>query len=236
MGNFPIAELIYLLPLFLHSPDIFPKKTVTFSFPRLITNWLIMPAPPYPSDDEIVRLLRSDEGKSVEKGIGFLCSKYRLLVEGIVRRLGGDLSQDVGSVLDDTALAVREQVRNGHWNEVRSKLKTWFYSIAWHTEQNILRKRPHREMPVGGTGQLDSLLTNQYVDLMEQDDDFQKRVAAAILKLGKPCQEILWQHLIEDKPLKEIGEQKGLSYDAVKKKHSRCKQQLRELLRDEFNW
>ena len=64
--------------------------------------------------------------------------------------------------------------------------------------------------------------------------EVREKVAAAIQQLDDTCQQILKKFWLEDKSMKEIGEEMETTVDAAKQRNHRCMKKLRDLLKADF--
>ncbi len=183
------------------------------------------------SDEEVIRCLQSSDKRQVEAATAFLLERHEQMIHGLVRKRGGNVAEDVYPVLHDATAALIQKVQSGEFENGRTKLSTYLYAIARNTLNNRLRKR-HFE-----TQQLQEqfpLLSFNDVEKAMEDKEKKEKIAAAILKLDKPCQKVLLDYWWEGKSLKEIAEEMGKSHDATKQRHHRCIQRLRELLKNDL--
>ena len=192
------------------------------------------------SEEEIVLRLRSGDARQEAEAIRYVQRQYRGLVIQLVRKLGGDLAQDVPDVLNDATAATVRQVQNGVFQLNRAKLSTYFRAIAENILRNILRERRNRrEVSMPEIPALKPAFTLSEAEKSMNSEEARKKVAAAIRKLDKPCRQVLEQYWLKEQSLREIGEDMGKTEDAVKKLHQRCKERLRALLgndlKDLFN-
>jgi RNA polymerase sigma factor (sigma-70 family) len=183
------------------------------------------------TDEEVIRRLRSSNRRLVEDATAFLLEQHEPMIHALVRQKGGDNDEDVNPVLHDAVIALVQKVKSGEFDNGRTKLSTYLYAIARNTLNNQLRKR-HFE-----TQKLQEhfpLLSFNDVEKTMEDKEKKEKIAAAILKLDKPCQKVLFDYWWEGKSLKEIADEMGKSQDAVKQRHHRCIQRLRDLLENDL--
>ncbi len=186
------------------------------------------------SDQEIIRQLTSTNHREVEAGVKYLLDQFRGLVRDLVKNQKDCALPDIEPILHDATTDLVQNVQVGKYQPGRSSLSTYFYAIAKHKLLNLARYRQRRKEI-----QNEDKLTQQ-IDNIEIEDSYlmseevRKKLAAAIAKLNKPCQQILIEYWLEERPLKEIGQEMGLSFSAIKKRHQRCKQHLRDILGEDF--
>ncbi len=189
--------------------------------------------PPTPklTDEEVVQQIRNGSKTELDNVVRYLHQRFQGLVAKIVGRLGGDLKDDTAYVLNDSLLVLIKKIHDGTYEQGRSSLSTYFYSIAEKQLLNRLRKKQRHlrksELPA-------PLLMLNDVEEKTNSKEVKEKIAEAFKQLDEPCQQVLLKFWIEDKSMKEISEELGIQVDAAKQRNRRCMKKLRDLLENDF--
>jgi RNA polymerase sigma factor (sigma-70 family) len=183
------------------------------------------------SDDEVIRSLRSSNRRLVEDATKFLLKEHVGMIHDLVRQKGADVTNDVKPLLNYSVAALVKKVQSGEFENKRTKLSTYLYAIARNILNTQLRNRHFETQKL--QEQLPLLSFNDLEKTMEEKEKKEK-VAAAILKLDKLDQKVLFDYWWKEKSLKEIAKEMGISQDATKQRHHRCIKRLRKLLENEL--
>lgn len=183
------------------------------------------------TDEELVQQIRNGSKTELDSIVRYLHQRFQGLVAQIVGRFGGDLEDDTAYVLNDSLLVLIKKIHDGSYEEGRSSLSTYFYSIAEKQLLNRLRKKQRqarsRKLPA-------PLLILNDVEEKTNSKEVKEKIAAAFKQLDEPCQQVLRKFWIEDKSMKEISEEMDISVDAAKQRNHRCMKKLRDLLENDF--
>lgn len=105
-----------------------------------------------------------------------------------------------------------------------SSEKTWLTRIAINCCKNIQRKRQVCGFPVGGT--LDSMCGEQELDAVLEKE----ALSEAVRQLKESDQLAIQQYYYQERPVRELAEENGISEAAVHQRLSRARRKLKLLL------
>ena len=184
------------------------------------------------SDEEIIHQVLNGNKAEQNSLVQYLYQRYTGMVVQLIHRLGGSPAEDTAIILDDSLIIFLDKISDGTYQSDRSSLSTYFYSIAEKKMLNRLRKRRRREKN-GAALPPTHLMLNDVEEKMNSKE-VREKVAAAIQQLDDTCQQILKKFWLEDKSMKEIGEEMETTVDAAKQRNHRCMKKLRDLLKADF--
>jgi RNA polymerase sigma-70 factor (ECF subfamily) len=201
-----------------------------------------------PRDSESVELMRAVEGQE-GPGIPDLLDRHRERLRRMVacrmdRRLASRL--DPSDVVQETFIHARQKLP-AYLREPRLPIYPWLRSIAW--ERLIQLRRHHvrcskravdREQPSGPplpqaspVRPIDSLVasgTSPSGRLMREEA--RAALMAALDRMSAQDREVLALRYLEQRPLEDVAVALGLGLSAVKMRHLRALQRLREMMPD----
>ena len=186
------------------------------------------------SDEDIILKIKRGTSKDEHEVVAFLMQSYRGLVHSIVLRPGLGSSEDAQDILNDAISDLLNQVRSETFELHNTRLSTFFYALAKNRWLNVLRKRSRQliftnveESELNNGKESEEALTGLIAD--EQKNAVHK----ALRKLENPCFTILYNYWIKDMKLRDIAVELGVTEEAVKKRHERCRKKLKALLRQD---
>ncbi|MEA5401354.1 sigma-70 family RNA polymerase sigma factor [Arcicella sp. DC2W] len=138
----------------------------------------------------------------------------------------GLVEDELLDVYQDTIIALIENIRKGHLNNLQVELKTYLFSVGKY----LIFKR------MNSIKKTDTIIENLPKDFVWEDFDDEKeellsKISTNLKLLGEQCYKILTLFYYEEKKLDEI--QKTLKYenkDVLKSQKSRCLNHLKKLL------
>lgn len=181
---------------------------------------------------DILRLLRSGDPRARGRAIEVLSKCYETRVCHLVQRLAPQLT-DPRQIWHDTVLGFEKKVISGDFNEAYD---FWplLKSIAEHKIKDAIRSDQRRKqnndayqsyLLPQNDGVLNptekALFNEEMIDLM----------AKALQQLDPACRNLLKRYWFDGVALKDlIDELDSPSEDALKQRHKRCRDKLRQIL------
>lgn len=173
------------------------------------------------NESHIIELLKNGD----EKTIHFIYNEYKsgFLLFASKYKLDKD---DLLDIYQDSVIALCENAKKGNLDEIKSSIKTYFFSIGKYMIYSRLKKKNQ-------TAPFENIDNFQFEweDLDEDTTNNQLVILREAFKvLGEQCQKILTLFYYEDKKLEEITKlMKYENKDVAKSQKSRCIKKLKEL-------
>jgi RNA polymerase sigma factor (sigma-70 family) len=178
-----------------------------------------------PDDDELIRMLKSGDSRQTDLALMVMAEHWEGMVWKIAAQEGSP--ERVRDTLNDALLILLEQVKGDHYRAEESSLSTWFYSIArnsWRKWKRDVQARNVLEHAVPPPASLHSEQREK-----EGENPKLETMVEALEKLQPECLQMLRKFWYEDQSLQSIAHELGITEDAVKKRHQRCKEKLRKI-------
>jgi RNA polymerase sigma factor (sigma-70 family) len=182
-------------------------------------------------EERLIKMISSGEERQVNDAAAEISRLSWNMVAKIVR-IGGGTDHDVQTIIDDAILALFKIVQAGSFDPGRASLKTLFYRIAKNKWLDELDRRFGHAAPL-------TPLTNEYEDIRDFSQNridtqlFTKEEEAAmdraLAQLSPECRELFIMVYNKGISLRAVAERLGISESAVKKRHQRCKEKLRNI-------
>lgn len=187
------------------------------------------------TDDEwekLVQQLSSGNERTVNEAALALREQSKAMVAVIVKFKNGT-KEEFDTVLNDTITSVIRILQKGRYEKERANLTTLIYTIAKHKWLTILKDRhkngsilvPIHHLPEHPLAHRKNPIE---INLFSQEE--KERIRWAIRQLNPKDRMLIEKKYLEGVSLRVIAEQLAISEDAVKKRHERCKQKLKEIL------
>ncbi len=138
-------------------------------------------------------------------------------------------------IVQEAYVALCDSLKNG------AKIKNyraWLYSVALNCgNKEIKNKRRRNEYDFADNEEKDAVLANSlayepdYVENMVTDEMIEERAAQIISSLDSEDRSLYTEYYCKRKTLKRIADESGISTAAVKKRHSRLKQKLKDKIK-----
>ena len=186
------------------------------------------------TDDEwemLEQQLNSGNERTVNEAAFALREQYKDLVALIVKFRNGT-NEDLNTVLNDTVHSIIEILKKGGYEKEKANLTTLFYSIAKNKWLTTLKDRRsngklNRMVRSLSDGSGDPWKNPIELNLFSQEE--KERIRWAIRQLKEEDRLLIERKYLDGIPLIVIAEQLGISENAVKKRHERCKRKLKEI-------
>jgi RNA polymerase sigma factor (sigma-70 family) len=173
------------------------------------------------NESQIIELLK----KGDEKTIHFLYTEYKpgFLLFAAKYNLAKD---DLLDVYQDAIVALCENAKKGNLDELKSAVKTYFFTIGKYMIYARLKKN-NKTTPYENIDNFDF----EWEDLEEDKTNVQLiSLREAFKELGEQCKKVLTLFYYEEKKLEEITQlMKYENKDVAKSQKSRCIKTLKEL-------
>ncbi len=180
---------------------------------------------PMNTDEEFLRLLRSEEAREMEKGMKKLYQSYFQNISNFITQNSGSL-EDAEDVFQEGILVLFNQVKDQNF-VLTSKLKNYFYSICRYAWLNKLKQsgiRIEELKDFGEPTQMDDLAFKN-MELSEE----KKAMLELLQQLGEDCQQLLLHYYYDRFNLKEIAVRMDYASDeVVENKKAKCLKQLKQ--------
>ncbi|MCB0560851.1 MAG: sigma-70 family RNA polymerase sigma factor [Lewinellaceae bacterium] len=183
------------------------------------------------TDKELVDMLCSEDEKGQRTALLYMEKHWKPLAYDIVINQGNGRREYAEGLYDEAVSDLVLLVRNGTFIQKKSKLSTFFYGILKNKWRKFFRDvlgKQQKEKEAYGK------LPNAWLVSVEEQLIERERVKAtadAIAQLDKGCRQLILDFWFKEKSIREISEELAVSDSAVKKRHERCKDKLREVLR-----
>lgn len=174
------------------------------------------------NEDQIIELLK----KGDEKTIHYIYNEYKpgFLLFAAKYNLAKD---DLLDVYQDAIVALCENARKGNLDELKSALKTYFFSIGKYMIYALMKKE-NKTIPFES---IDNF------NFEWEDDDGEDAINVELIKLretfkllGEQCKKVLTLFYYEERKLEEITQlMEYENKNVAKSQKSRCIKQLKEL-------
>lgn len=205
------------------------------------------PPPPAPSKTEMPVTENSENGKNGAYDIDKLLSGDHLAFEHLVREETPRLlrmlirilrnEEDAKSIVQETFLIAYQRM---HTFRSESKFTTWLYSIGIYQARMSLRKKrrqrslqeaeKERLFPQCAWGSYRERYDSWTPELVAESQERARLVRESLEKLPENYREVITLRDMEDLSAKEVSDLVGISDGAVRVRHHRARQALRELL------
>lgn len=181
------------------------------------------------NDQELIRMILSEETKLIDQAVSIMWEKYHDLVANLVGKWGG-IDLDKVSILHDSLLALIDKIQNGTYDSKRASLKTLFNKIARnkcidHFEKK--KKNSISEFDENYHNPDRNKISPAEENLISKED--RQKMLQALKQLNPECRDLFFMKYNQGITLRYIGEILGISEAAVKKRHERCKKKLKSL-------
>ena len=183
------------------------------------------------SDDEIIRLILSNNKADREKAATYLITHYAAAIHAMVLNMTNGYL-DSGIIVTDTVQDLIKAVRKGNYDPGKGTLEK--YSLGICKLKILAAVRRRKERPEVYTNQLEEVRASS----SEKEDSpdqlmFNKELRAAmkeaLKKLDPDCRELIERYWYKGEQLKDIAKDLGISEAAIKKRHERCRKKLKTI-------
>ncbi len=187
--------------------------------------------PQHLTDKEIVDMLCSEDEKSKRPALLFMEEQWKPFAYQVVVKHGNGEREQAEGIYDEAVSELILLIRNGKYIREKSRLSTFFYGIIqnkWRKYSRDIIAKQQKQQEAS-----EKLPGSPQVSAEERliEEERAKAVADAIAQLDKSCRRLILDFWFEGKSLREIAGKLEVSGSAVKKRHERCKEKLREKLR-----
>ncbi len=179
------------------------------------------------TESEILVALKNDD-KSVLKSV-YLEHKSGFI--GFAKTYNID-SEDALDIYQDAIIALRENALKGHLVNLKSKLKTYLFSIGKYMFYKRLKekKKLHLVLSIEEKNDFDEL---KITDIDYNFSTRQRQLQIAFNSLGTQCKALLSLFYMRGFTLDEIVEELNYnSKDVAKSQKSRCLKSLKKIISD----
>lgn len=185
----------------------------------------------FKQDHILIEEIRTGEPRHFNAAIHQLYEQNRARVAKIVR-IGGGTEEDVQMILNDAVLVLLRKVQTGDFDPGRAKLSTLLFTIAkfkWLDElkrrystnesqvklnEGVARPQPNLENPIES-------------GIFSQEE--RQKIRHALQQLDPGCRKLFELKYLQGISLRVLAENFGISEDAMKQRHRRCKQRLKRI-------
>lgn len=181
--------------------------------------------------EKLVQQLNNGNERAVNEAAVAIRNAAREMVQKVVR-LGNGSAEDVNTVLNDTVTDLITILQKERYEPEKAKLTTLIYSIAKNKWLTILRLRHPPSVDRAST-ELEKHATDPWknpIELHLFSKEERRLVRQAILQLEAEDRILIEKKYLEGVSLRIIADQLGISEQAVKKRHERCKKKMRQFL------
>jgi len=175
-----------------------------------------------PADNEVILGILNGSKDTLNK----LYTSYFPMILQMVLSNSGD-EDDAKDVFQESVIVLYNKVKVGNF-ELRSKLKTFIYSVCYRL---WLKRLKLKGKSTNNVEELDKLVAveNDLEQHEEKDKQF-KQMEKALQFLGEPCKTIIEDYYMKDRSMQEICEKFGYTNsDNAKTQKYKCLQRLKKL-------
>lgn len=167
------------------------------------------------------------------------CEKYRSqLVQYCLKYFDCEY-ECAEDCVQNAYVALFENLKNG---VVIKNCKAWLYTVVLNYKNKVIKERQTRnEYDFADNEEKDAVLNNTVIfmpDFSESivSDEMIEEQAIKIIASLKPEEQRLYiEYYSQNKKLKDIADSLGISFDAVRKRHTALKKKLRKKIDDVKN-
>ena len=192
------------------------------------------------SDEEIVRLIKSENEEDVQSGMEHLVETYGNKIDTAVWRHSQALDpHSREDIRQDVLLKIRKKIKDSYRHE--GKLWAYIETVIKGMSIDTYRRKKRRSdrTPLGGDlVSKDESPPEPKTRVQDQPDEHLIReeriraVRATLANLKRECQEIINLHYTQGLKYKEISEKLSISSGTVGSRLARCLEQLGKSLPD----
>jgi RNA polymerase sigma-70 factor (ECF subfamily) len=182
-------------------------------------------------EEHLLEMILSGEERQINDAAAEISRLSWNMVAKIVR-IGGGTNNDVQTIIADAILALFNIVQAGSFDPDRASLKTLFYRIAKNKWLDELDRRSGHSAPlIPLTNEYDNIrdFSPNRIDIQLFTKEEEAAMDRALAQLSPECRELI--NLIYNRgiSLRVVAERLRISESAIKKRHQRCKEKLRNI-------
>lgn len=183
------------------------------------------------SDDILIQKIQSVQERELNAAVAELLEQNRNRIAKIIR-IGGGTDDDIEMILNDAVLELIAKVQNGSFDPSKAKLSTLLFTIAKNKWLDELKRRYQTNKHE--TTLDESLASPNHTPLNPIEEEIftleeREKIARALEQLDATCRELFQMKYREGVSLREIAKKLGVKEDAIKKRHERCKEKLKQI-------
>jgi RNA polymerase sigma-70 factor (ECF subfamily) len=179
---------------------------------------------------KIIKQILSGDPRQLDMAAVALRACSKAIVKKIVR-IGGNKS-DIETILNDTVLEIIKSIQDKNYDPDRAGLDGFIFSIVKHKWMDVLKKRYREKEKVNDyTQHIQITSSNQNTIEKKLFSEEQRAKIRTVLEQLDPIdREIVEKKHLRGISLRIIAKHLGITEDAVKKRHERCKKKLQKIL------